>query len=363
MSVQNRGKWTEVLVLSLASIFLYHVGIGTGIGVGFLLFLVPLQVLHVRRGAPAALGGMALFLAAAAAARAILRTMESGGGGWAPFLSIEFFSLGTLMAGLLLVNRTLFPRVARVNRLLGAAALTGLLSIPLLLYLWNNQAFLSGARRMFEELLQTLNAGGLVPGGLELPLPLPPPSGPEAAPPAALTADTLMRLIGGIFIRSYLFDYFLLLVGSWWLGSQIGARSLGRPAGITRLVDFHLPDWAIWPLIGGLALVVLDIFGGRTGAAAGGRTLPDAPGAAAIVGWNAALIFLFLFGLAGIGILRHLFQAFRVPRGLRLLIVLGLVALILSPRISLIFLLLIPGLGISEIWIKFRRLGRSEDST
>ncbi len=353
-NVQNRGKWTEVLVLSLASGFLYHVGTGTGMGVGFLLFLVPLQVLVVRRGALPALAGMALVAASVVAVRAITRSSGPVPEGWEPFLRIEFFSLGVLMGGLLLVNRTVLPRAGQVHRFLAATAVTGLLSVPLLLYLSNSAAFAASTRLVFQQLLDTLDASGLSIGTLTLPAPA------AGAPPVGgLTVDTLMQAIGGLLLRSYLFEYLLLLAGSWWLGSQIGARSMGRPSEVTRLVDFHLPDWAIWPLILGLALVLLDIFG-RAGTVRAGV---DWAGAAKIVGWNLALVFLFLYGLAGIGIIRHLFAALRVPRGLRMLIVLALVLLMLSPRAGLIALLLIPGLGIAETWIKFRKIGRSEDST
>ena len=348
-NVQNRGRWTNVLVLSLASSFLYHVGIG--VGVGFLLFLVPLQVLFVRRGTLPTLAGVAGVLLTVAVVRAISRASGPVPEGWEPFLRIEFFALGVLMGGLLLANRTVFPRVAGVHRILAVTALTGLLSILLMRYLQGSASFAAASRQVFQQMLEVLTASGLPLDGLVLPA-----AGSAGAPGAqtgGLSADTLQQVIGGLFLRSYLFEYLLLLTGSWWLGSLVGARTLGRPSPITRLAAFHLPDWMIWPLILGLALVLLDIFG---------RLETAGAGAAGILGWNAALVFLFLYGLAGIGIIRHLFAVFRVPRGLRALIVMGLIVLLLSPRAGLIVLLLIPGLGIAETWIKFRKIERSEDS-
>ena len=349
-SVQNRGRWTDVLVLALASSFFYHVGIG--FGVGFLLFLVPLQVLFVRRGALPALAGIAGVLLAVVVVRIASRASGPVPQGWEPFLRIELFALGVLMGGLLLVNRTVLPRVSSVYRILAATALTGLLSIPLIGYLGSNASFAAASRQVFQQMLEVLTASGLPVGEL---VSTAPAAGEVQA--GGLTAQALQQALGGLFLRSFLLEYALLLTGSWWLGSVVGARTLGVPSPVTRLAAFSLPDWLIWPLILGLGLVLLDIFGFLA------RLQTPGAAAAGMAGWNAALVLLFLYGLAGIGIIRHLFEVFRVPRGLRSLVVMGLIVLLLSPRAGLVVLLLIPGLGIAETWIKFRKIERREDPT
>jgi hypothetical protein len=361
LTVQHRGPWIDIFILSLASTLLYHTGIAAEVGVALLAFLVPLQVLCIRRGLPALLASLALVLASVIVVRLLLGSAGQPADVWKPFLVLELFSLVVLMGGLVLVNAPL--RLGRVYRLLAATAAAGLLSVPLILHLRASEPFTAAVRERMGELVEALTASGLSAVALGF-----------AGPGASLNADSLLAAFHTVFLRCYLFDYFLMLTGSWWVGSRLAARLSARwpapanwrppqppairrlPAAgpwrpgqppVSRLAEFHLPDAAIWPLIAGLALVLLDIFLGA--------------GTAGVVGWNTALVFLFLFGLAGIGILQHLFRAYQVPRNIRVLFVIVLLVLVLSPRVSFVALLLIPGLGISETWIKYRKLRRSEN--
>jgi len=311
----------EALVAAGLSALLYH------LGVGLPLFLIPLQAVRVRRGPRAFATAAAAALAAIAGVRLAL-TAGRPAGGTAPFLIVELFVVCTLVGGLAWVQASQ-PRLpeGRVVRLLVAAAAVGLAAIPLARYLAANEAFGQTLRGLFDLLAEGLNrafgTGGAVVRGEEL---------------AALTREA--------FLRSFLLDYLLLLTFGWWVGSRVGARLAGRPAGVARLEAFRMPEGLIWPLIAGLTLVVLSLFV-RTGALE-------------FAGWNVLLAMLFFYGLTGLGILRSLLVRFGLPRAWRTAIAVVLAILVLTPGVNVALAVLIPGLGVSETWIRYRNMERSE---
>lgn len=317
----------EALVLAGVSVILYN------LGVGLPLFLVPLQVLRVRRGGKAYLLGSGVSLLATLGVRLALSGRTLGPAG-IPFLLLELALLLSLLGGLAWIQ---LPELSgrpsrlpggRVARLLAATAAAGLASIPLALYLRHSTAFDAALRDVFASLAGALNQ---MLG-----------QSPDLGPGAQLfKPEQLAAMTGEIVLRSYLADYFLLLTFSWWAGSLIGARTVGRQSSVTRLQDFRLPDGYLWPLIGSLALLLL------------GLLVPM--GAVSFAAWNLALIMLFLYGLVGLGILRFLLRRAGAPPGLRVGIALALGILALIPRVNLALAILIPGLGVSETWIKYRR--------
>jgi hypothetical protein len=317
----------EALILAGVSVILYN------LGVGLPFFLVPLQVLRVRKGGKAFLLGSCVSLLATLGVRLALSGQALGPAG-VSFLLLELALLLSLLGGLAWIQ---LPELSgrpgrlpggRVARLLTAAAAAGLASIPLILYLRNSEAFNEALRDVFTSLSGVLNQ--MLGQGLDL------RPGEQLFKPEQLQAMT-----GEILFRSYLADFFLLLTFSWWAGSLIGARSAGRKSSVTRLQDFRLPDGYVWPLIGSLALLLL------------GLLVPM--GGVGIAAWNLALIMLFLYGLVGLGILRFLLRRAGAPAGLRVGVALALGILALIPRINLALAILIPGLGVSETWIKYRR--------
>jgi hypothetical protein len=317
----------EALVFAGVSVLLYN------LGVGLPFFLVPLQVVRIRRGSKPFLLGSGVALLATLGVRLALAGRALGSAG-APFLILELVLLLSLLGGLAWIQ---LPELSgrpgslpggRVARLLTAAAAAGLASIPLILYLRNSQVFNGALRDIFTALAGGINQ--ILGQSLDL------RQGEELFKPEQLQAMT-----GAILLRSYLADYVLLLSFTWWAGGLIGARSTGRPPGVTRLQDFRLPEGYVWPLIGSLALLLL------------GLLVPIGP--AGIAAWNLALIMLFLYGLAGLGILRFLLRRAGAPAGLRIGVALALGILALIPRINLALVILIPGLGVSETWIKYRR--------
>jgi hypothetical protein len=333
----------EILVFSAISTLLYRLGMGP------LLFLVPLQVLYIRRGKRsfglAAILSLILILAVG-----FLLTRRWSTGAASPSAAtlalqmpstvFELTVLVLLTGGLALIqlpemNPDLgLPRYPRVTRLALATGIAALLSVPTILYLAGNEDFTNSIHEFITTLVQATN-NAITNAQTET---LPGTGRP-------IQAGELLRFLNILLRRTYLFYYFLILTFSWWLGTIIGARSIGKHPGLTRIVDFKLPDRFVWPLIASLALVVLNLF------------VPAEP--LEILGWNGLLIFVFLYGVSGLVIIRFLLKKLNVRPGVRWLLIIGIVILAMTPRIGIAVLILVPGLGVSEVWLKYRRQERS----
>ena len=329
----------EALIAAGVSALLYH------LGVGLPAFLIPLQVVLVRRGGKAYLVSAAAALAAIAGVRLALGAGQLVGAA-APLAVLELGMVVGLIAGLAWVQlpellgrgdrdsswrggaqdrgQSRLPG-GRVVRLLTAAAAVGLASVPLLMYLGRSEAFAASLRTVFDAAAGVLNRF-LAPEG------------------PGLKGEDLAGMTRAVFLRSYLLDYLVLLTFSWWAGSLLGRRSLGMPPGITRLARFRPPEALIWPLIAGLALVLL--------------ALVTPLGPLELAGWNLLLCMMFVYGLAGLGILRFTLERFGAPRGMRVAAAVMLVVLAFAPAVNAVLAVLIPALGVSETWINYRRIER-----
>ncbi len=323
----------EAIVFAAVSTLLYH------LGMGFVLFLIPLQAALARKGRK----NFAVAATLAVASILLVRILIQGGTGEpaaTPFLIIESVTVLLLVGGLALIQLPELMeglerfRMPRVPRLLAATALAGVVSVPVIIYLRGNEVFNTEIRKIFDSLSASMNRAFSQPDSFGV-----------LSGAASLSTDTLMQISKTFLLRSFMFDYFFLLTFSWWLGTVLGSRSLGRRPAITRIVDFRLPDSYIWPLIGALAAVLLS--------------LVVRLGFLEILAWNVLLIMLFLYAIAGVGIIRFGLRRVKLPIGFRWLLILAIVILAFTPRINLAFLILVPGLGVSEIWLKYRTKERS----
>ncbi|UCF96230.1 MAG: DUF2232 domain-containing protein [Spirochaetaceae bacterium] len=333
----------EILIFAAVSTLLYRLGLGP------LLFLIPLQVLYMRRGRKyfAAAAGLSLVLILLIGVLLARRWSMAGAeltqaalSRAAPFLLLDMAVAVLLIGGLALIQlpemnpELQVYRLPRVTRLAIATIIAGILSVPLILYLRGNDEFAAGVREFVGLRIEAMNnafmgadSDSLLPGV------------------QPLQTEALLEAINAILLRSFLFYYFLLLTFSWWLGTIIGARSVGKHPGLTRIADFKLPDRYIWPLIASLALVVL--------------TLVASIEFLGILAWNALLILVFLYGVSGLGIIRFLLKKLNVRPGVRWMLIAAIIILAMTPRIGIAVLILVPGLGVSEVWLKYRREERS----
>lgn len=316
---------------------------------GPILFLIPLQVLYIRRGKKAFAAGAVLSLLLILVAGLLLARRwttadpAAAGGGLspaAPFLILDVAVSALLIGGLTLIQlpemspELQAPRYPRVTRLVIATVIAGLLSVPLLLYLRGNEPFVTGVQEFIGARIEVMNSAIAASQSA---------AGTAGVQP--LQTAALLELINSILLRSYLFYYFLVLAFSWWLGTIIGARSVGRRPGLTRIADFKLPDRYLWPLIATLALVVLTLI------------VPSEM--LAVPAWNALLILVFLYGISGLAVIRFLLKKLNVRPGVRWMLIAAIIILAMTPRIGFAILILVPGLGVSEVWLKYRSKERS----
>ena len=333
----------EILVFAAVSTLLYRLGMGP------LLFLIPLQVLYIRRGKKSFGWAAVVSLVSIIVIGLLLTRRWTSGDALAaatasslqtPSLVFELTIVVLMIGGLALIqlpemNPDLrLPRYPRATRLVLATLIAGALSVPAVLYLTGNEAFSAIIREFFSTLVQSTNSAISNSRPETLPVAVPP-----------IQTESLLRFISMVLRRTYLFYYFLILTFSWWLGTIIGARSMGNHPGLTRIADFKLPDRYVWPLIASLALVVMNLL------------IPSQP--IEILSWNALLILVFLYGVSGLGIIRFLLRKRNVRPGVRWLLIMAIVFLAMTPRIGIVVFILVPGLGVSEVWLKYRREERS----
>ncbi len=322
--------WVEIVFLSLSSVLLYQFAIG------LFVFLFPLQVLYKRRGQRFFLIALALTFGILAAVRSFRPFLGAEFGTASVFIFIEMFIIACLMGGLALVNLWR-PDLGSVVKLIGATAATGLLSVPLIARMARDGAFIENIDSMFSAMSVYLQNAISQNSMAQSPLLL------EAFQP-----QTLKLLATDLLYKSYLFNYFIILTFGWWAGSITGAKSTRSGSGVTKLSEFKLKDHYLWFFIGAWALVLITSLAGVA-----------MPGALTALAWNAALLLLFLYGLQGIGIARFLMNKYHLSRGWRVISLAMLAILLLTPRINIVMFFLIPGIGISEMWIRYRKPERN----
>ena len=155
-----------------------------------------------------------------------------------------------------------------------------------------------------------------------------------------LNAEEMAEMMQELIYKNYLFAIFILITGSWWVSANIYKRIEKKEP--YYIENFVLPEVLIWPLLISWSGILLDAFFGI--------------GVFGYFFWNAGLIMLFLYGLHGFGIIRFFFRKRRISRGRIFLFGLFLIILLLWPGINLIVIIGIPGLGLSELWIKYRKV-------
>jgi len=327
----SRGPYVEILLFTLSSLLLYHTG------VGFLLFLAPLQVLASRRGIRALVLGEAAFAAVFLAIRFWPTVFAEGHPLPDALAASEIVIVGVCLMGMLVVNLPLARRPRTLELLLVATAIAGAVLVPLGIAVSRSSAFQLAMDQLFSEVSRTLSAV-VVPGQ---------DSNASAFFSQMVQPARLRAMTEETLLRSFLADYLVLVSFSWWAGQAGGRRrtAFQDAAPGFRLSRFRLESWWLWPLILSGAVVLADLF---LGLGARGLTV------LAYTGWNVGLALLFLFGLQGMAIVMFLFEKYRLPRILWFLLVVGIVVLAASPGAGIFIVLIIPVLGISENWIRFR---------
>jgi hypothetical protein len=324
-SVPNR-VWIEIGVFAAVSLGLYL------LTPGVFLFLIPLQMLAIRRGSSA-------FNLAALLLVMLAGLVELAMAGWRSDLPAEedylrnigLFLSALLLGGLWLINQPRVLPYRSLLRILIATGAAGLVAVPFVGGLVSDPEFIPTMRQYIAG--QPLLRLGIAP---------PDPTGVAGAPAvSAEQIDLFIDTIGTVLLRGVLFLYLVYLMAAWWLGSLWGARTIGLRSPIGRLLTFRLEPWCIWALL-------------LSGAAVLGDSLGDL-GILGYVGWNLFSVFLLLFALQGIGVLQWLFRRYNVPGPMRIMIAVAMVFMLFRSVLTFIPVFGLPLLGLSETWFDFKR--------
>jgi hypothetical protein len=159
----------------------------------------------------------------------------------------------------------------------------------------------------------------------------------------------MMEAFWDYLFASFVFGYFVNLAGAWYVGDRIAARNRFD----RRLSRFTLPDAMVWPLIGAWAVVLMGRFAKL--------------GYLRALALNAGLILLALYAVQGLAIIETLLArmarsgATRQGAQARRWPVFGLILVLLVPALTVLALVVIPLVGVSEIWVKYR-IERKEET-
>ncbi|HTP58085.1 MAG TPA: hypothetical protein VMM82_04150, partial [Spirochaetia bacterium] len=205
------GRFLELVLFTTSSLVLYH--IGNQVGIGFLVFLIPLQVVASRRGEASLLASCGLFLLVFLA----LRLVPFLGGQLTPDILtvVEMILVGSLLAALLVVNLPPLARVRALYRLLGVSALAALAAVPVTAWLSGNAQFQAAMGALFAEASRMITS--LFTGGQDV---------TDSALSSLLSPAGIRKMSEMFLSRSALVLFFGLLSFSWWAGQSSASRSV-----------------------------------------------------------------------------------------------------------------------------------------
>jgi hypothetical protein len=214
-------------------------------------------------------------------------------------------------------------------RLLLATGIVLLFSIPIAGYYAGNQELVGflkeQVRILFEALKSGLNNAVAQEGQLFY----------------AMDADTVYDFITRLFVRNYLFSYFLVMALSRFVADGFYRRMTGRSP--FSLEAFRVPEILLWPVLTAWAGVLLD------------ATVGLSP--FGFLFWNYGMILLFVYALQGVGIMKYLFGRYGVSRLIQTLVAFSAAIVLITPRINLVLIVGVPLLGLSEYWVHYREVG------
>jgi len=295
-------------------------------GMLLLFFMFPLQVIAVRRGEKGFLISASGVLFGNLILKLVLNPEAADVGS---VIAADFAVFLFLIAGLYVVNFRL-KSLSKVWGFLIVTAGAGLLSLPVLLYLGSDPAFLAMMTEQIESVLAMLRQA--LPGDSVI---------------GSISAEVMFRIFIDSFLSSYLAVYCLFLALSWRLGLRIGLKSVGRENEQPKLQELNVPDRLIWFLFIPLTLVLLRML-------LSGRGLDLDLGMAGFAVSNSLYIAGALYGLQGFGLLQYFMARKNVNPGVRKMTgwLVPLSLLVFPLNLAVVFLL--PGLGVSELWINYR---------
>lgn len=308
----QRKAWAESGAAALGAALLYLSG---GL---FLFFLVPLSVIMLRRGKEGYLVGAVGTLLIIGASRGFM-ARQAGLGLTGGYLLGELsMPTGILVGFGLLWWLKPYVRPWAHRFALGAAA-ASLGALPVMLLLGGSAGFQNALESQMSQVLQ--NLGAVEPGMA-----------------AEMIVDEAMRMV----LRSFALFFGLILGIGALLGRHLVARFSSQEPYTPPVDRVAVPENSVWPLLSGWALVSADALLGL--------------GFLGYLGWNVALVFTLIYAIQGVGIAATVADRSGMSHRGRRLAGVGLIAALFIPGINLLISLGVPALGVSELWVDYKRV-------
>jgi hypothetical protein len=162
-------------------------------------------------------------------------------------------------------------------------------------------------------------------------------------PDAAVIARDYVAPAVEVILDCYGALLFLLLAASWSVGNRLGKKGTSTDEAMQKssILSITVPRWLLWPSILAWGLLLLVLYGHKQGALA-------------VVAWNASLAAASWYALQGIGLISYFFESKGMHRTTGLMLVLLILLILLDRKVGLAVAILMPVLGVSEVWLQYR---------
>ena len=322
----DRRGWIET---SLAAVLSLVMSIS---GPLLLFFMLPLQILAVRCGKKA----LAISAVGVVFGNFVLKMIllpEMVGTGSLIFADMAMFIL--LLSGLYAVNFAL-ENYRTILKFLIVTVIAGLCSIPVLYYLNSDQSFNQIMLDQLDSVLVMLNGASQESSGL---------SGSSLF--SSVSAEDMFNLFKFYFLNSFLAMYFFLLALTWWIGNKFSFRSMKMISKTPTIREFNVPEKLVWFFFVPLTIVLLNVLLESKG-------MKVETGLFGFAVSNSLYIMGALYGLQGVSLAQFFMMKRNLnPRMRRLSGMFLIISIFIFP-LNIIFALILPGLGVSELWINYR---------
>ncbi len=327
-NAMSRRGWIEISLTTVIALIL------SVLGPFALLFMLPLQVLAFKSGKEAFLFSAAGIIFGSFVLRMILIPDDIEGIGVMIFTGMVIIIF--LISGLYAVN-FMFTGFRFILKLCVVTAIIGLLSIPVLYYLNSNQSFNSIMNEQIDNTLVIL--GGVLEENT------------EDLNDALLYPDNSEESYAFYrtnFLNFFLVIYFIFLALTWRLGNRIGFRSIVNFPRPPKIKEFYVPEKLVWFYIVPLAISLLKMLFGS-------KDMVFDPGLVGYAVSNTLYVMGILYALQGFGLLQYLMDKRKISLRYKLIIGSLLVVSFFISYLGLIFVFILSVLGVSELWINYRR--------
>lgn len=146
-----------------------------------------------------------------------------------------------------------------------------------------------------------------------------------------------------IIMNSFGAALWLVLAGSWWIGGRLGSirTAAGAEEREKRAPAYAVPSWLLWPSMAAWGLLLIVLYGKMNGALA-------------VVAWNVSLAAASWYAVQGFSVILHFLRTRGMQRLFGPVLAMLLAFMLLDPKVGFAIAILMPLLGVSEVWLQYR---------